>query len=178
MFRATVAGGPKLQAVANDLRRAGGKLRPDLTAGLSKETKAIDDEVRRVLDTGSMAGRRVSGSRRFPSGVGTGNHVRGPAKRGLSWKVSSSAAGPRAEILWDPRKLPLRIQPLFAHLVGQKSRLRHPVMGKTRAGTWRGGVGQNMPNAWQPVKKLLPRAQKAAAKAVDLCAARINGRKR
>lgn len=177
MFRVNVAGGPKLTALANDLKRAGNGIRPKLTAGLRAPTKAVFQAVERRVLTGSMAARRVPGARRFPSGVGRGNHVRRPVLRGLSWKVSTSAGNPRAEVVWNPQKIVARVRPLFAYLVRQKTRLRHPIMGKTADGKWRGGVSQRMPDAWAPTKKLIDGAQKAARTALDHTAAIIGGRK-
>lgn len=177
MFRVNVAGGPKLTALANDLKRAGNGLRPELTKNLRAPTKSVYQAVERQVLTGSMAARPVRGAKRFPTGLGRGNHVRRPVLRGLTWKVSTSAGNPRAEVTWNPQKIVARVRPLFAYLVRQKERLRHPIMGKTSDGKWRGGVSQRMPDAWAPTKKLIDGAQKAAAKALDDTAAIIGGRR-
>lgn len=172
MFRVNVAG-EGLRDLARDLKRAGGGLRPKLTAELREPTKRIYKAVEREVLTGSMAGSRVPGARkRFPSTLGRGNHVRRPVLRGLEWKVSTSAGSPRAEITWRPSKILARVRPLLAYLTGQKKRLRHPVMGNRS--TW---VSQRMPDAWAPTKKLADGAQKAAGQVLDHTAAIIAGRK-
>ncbi len=178
MFRVNVGGGPKLTALANDLKRAGDGIRPKLTAGLRAPTKAVFQAVERRVLTGSMAARPVAGARRrFPSGIGRSNHVRRPVLRGLSWKVSTSSGNPRAEVTWNPNSIAARVRKLFPYLVRQKSRLRHPIMGKNPDGSWRGGVSQRMPDAWAPTKKLADGAQKTAADVLDHTADIINGRR-
>lgn len=172
MFRVTVAGGSKLNDVSRDLRRAGGQLRPTLTKELRGPTKTIYAAVRAEVLTGSMAARRVPGARRrFPSSVGAGNHVRQPMLRGLDWKVSTSSGNPRAEITWKPGAIAVRVRALFPYLIGQKTRLRHPVIHRS---TW---VTQSMPNAWAPTKRLADAAQRAAGRALDRTAAIINGKR-
>jgi hypothetical protein len=161
-----------LGTVAPDLKRAGGGLRAELTKELRPPTKGVYDAVRNEVLTGSMAGRRVPGARkRFPASVGAGNHVRRPALSGLSWKVSTSAGNPRAEVTWNPSAIAARIRALFPYLVGQKTRLRHPVIHRS---VW---VGQNMPNAWGPTRRLAAAAQQACGKALDTTAAIIGGRR-
>lgn len=173
MFRVTVAGQHQLGDLARDLRRAGGNLRPQLTAELKKPTKAIYQAVERQVLTGSMDASPVRGARkRFPRSVGRGNHVRRPALRGLEWKVSTAGGNPRAEITWKPSKVIARVRPLLAYLTGQKKRLRHPLMGNRSV--W---VAQRMPNAWEPTRKLADRAQEAARKAIATTADVINGRR-
>lgn len=173
MFRVKVAGEGNLRDLARDLRRAGGSLRPQLTSRLRRETKSVHDAVRRQVLTGSMAARRVPGAtERFPATVGAGNHVRRPALSGLAWKVSTSAGNPRAEVTWNPNAINPRVRPLFPYLVGQKRRLRHPI--PPGRGTW---VSQQMPNAWEPTRRLVDGAQKAARAAIDHAADTVAGRK-
>lgn len=120
-----------------------------------------------------MAGqRRPRARRRFPDDVGESNHVRRPVLRGLDWKVSTSVGNPRAEVTWRPSKIPARVRPLLAYLTGQKLRLRHPIMGNRSA--W---VSQRMPDAWDPTRKLIDGAQKAARAAIDHTAQIIAGRR-
>lgn len=178
MFRLNLAGDSGLKDLSRDLKRAGGGHRERVAQSLRKPTKTVFQAVEQRVLTGSMAGRPVPGAkRRFPSSLGRGNHVRRPVLRGLAWKVSTSAGNPRADITWNPGRIDGRVRKLFPYLVRQKSRLRHPIMGKTADGKWRGGASQRMPDAWSPVRKLAPEAQKAVAAAVDDTAAIIGGRK-
>lgn len=170
-FRIQVAGGAQFDKLAADLRRAGGQLRPNLTAKLRGPTKAIYDEVRgRILDA-QLPARRT---RRTPLFTETfaSKGLRRPTAAALEWKVTTSAAGPRATITFYPAKVPVRIRALVPYWLGQKRRLRHPIMGR-RKGSW---VSQTIPNVWDRAKQLAPAAQKAAAKAVDETAAIIAGR--
>ena len=178
MYRLNVAPPTGLRDLAQDLKRAGGGHRERVAHSLRKPTKAVFQAVEDRVLTGSMAGRPVPGAKkRFPGALGRGIHVRRPVLRGLSWKVSTSAGNPRADITWNPARIVARVRALFPYLVRQKSRLRHPIMGKTADGKWRGGASQRMPDAWAPVRKLGPDAQKAVAHAVDQTAAIIAGRK-
>lgn len=174
-FRVKVAGGEGFDRLAADLTRAGKDLRPKLTERLRKPTKDIYQAVEREFLRGDMAGIRTGRLPRFAATMRS-QGLRRPMARALRWKVSSSSAGPIAVVTFTPSDVPERIQKLIPYLLGQKRRLRHPIMGKTRTGGWRGGAGQRMPNAWEPTKRLAPEAQKAAGQALDDIAAIIAGR--
>jgi hypothetical protein len=177
VFRAEVSKPNRIGAAARDLKRAGGNYRRELAAELRKSTKVVYKAVESAVETGDMRGRPVRGAKkRFPQGIGAGNHVRKPVLRGLSWNVSTSAGNPRADVIFSPNKVAIRVRALVAYIAGQKTRLRHPIMGKTRDGSWRGGVGQNMPNAWTRARQLLDGAQKAAGRALDRTARIMAGR--
>lgn len=170
-FRFLVAGGPGFDKLAVDLRRASKGLRPKLTARLREPTKAIHDDVRGRILNAELPARRTRSTPQFTETIAS-KGVRRPTANALEWKVTTSAAGPTAVILFHPAKVPARIRALVPYWLGQKTRLRHPIMGQ-RKGSW---VSQSIPNVWAPAKKLLPEAQKAAAKAVDETAAIIAGR--
>jgi hypothetical protein len=167
-FRVQVAGGEGFDRLAADLRRAGGQLRPRLTERLRKPTKAIYQEVERGILHGDLSGVRTRSPHRFTAHIPSLG-VRRPTARALRWKVSTSSAGPTAQVTFTPGDVPERIRALVPYWLGQKTRLRHPIMGKTRGGKWRGGAGQHIPNAWE--------AQKAAGQALDDIADIIAGRK-
>lgn len=172
MFRVTVAGQNQLGDLARDLRRAGGNLRPQLTAELRKQTKPIYDAVRQDILHADMRGRRRNPRRRFPDDVGQRGHVKRPTAAGLEWKVSTSVGNPRAEVTFRASKVPPRIRALIPYWLGQKKRLRHPVMGNRKV--W---VSQSLPDVWAQTRKLLPAAQKAAQEAIDVTRAIIAGRR-
>lgn len=178
MFRLQLAGSKELGGLARDLKRAGGGLRPTLTAELRKPTKAMHDAVRQDILTADLSGRRYVRTkpgrvRRFPrTGVGNTEPLRRPTAAALSWKVSTSAGNPRAVVEFNWSRMNPRIRPLFRYWVGQRTRLRHPVMGNRKV--W---VGQRIPDVWQQTRKLAPEAQKAVARACDQTAAIIGGRK-
>lgn len=169
-----------LAALARDLKRAGGTHRARLTAGLRAPTRDIHDQVRQRVLTGSMRAKSDRAGRRpVPAGLGRNNHVRRPLLAGLSWKVSTSSADPRAEVVWSPGKVARRVRPLWKYFVREiRDPLRHPIFGKTRMGDWRGAVTQQTPDAWAPARKLPDAVQKAVAKVCDDTAAMIAGRKR
>jgi hypothetical protein len=170
-FRLAVAGGPGFDRLAADLKRAKGQLRPKLTEQLRKPTKAIHDDVRSRILNAQLPARRARGTHRFVEVIPS-KGLRRPTANALEWKVTTSAAGPRATITFYPNKVPARIRGLVPYWLGQKQRLRHPIMGH-RKGSW---VSQTIPNVWEPAKALLPEAQKAAARAVDEVADIIAGR--
>lgn len=174
-FRVKVAGGEGFDRLARDLTRAGKDLRPKLTERLRKPTKGVYQAVEREILHGDMSGIPTRRLPKFGADIAS-KGLRRPMARALRWKVSSSAAGPTAEVTFTPSDVPERIRALVPYLMGQKRRLRHPIMGKNRDGSWRGGVGQRMPNAWEPTKRLAPDAQEAAGQALDDIAAIIAGR--
>lgn len=179
MFRLNVAGESNLRDLSRDLKRAGGGHRQRVAQSLREPTELIEKEIRAAVKApNAFRGYRVPGAeRRVPAGLGRGNHVRAPLLRGLSSKVSTSAANPTAEILWNPNKIAVRVRQLFKYVVRQAKFLRHPIFGKNEDGSWRGGASQNTPDAWKPVRKFGDKAQKAVAKAVDETAAIISGRR-
>jgi hypothetical protein len=179
VFQLKVAGGAGLRDLAADLRRAGAGHRERVAQSLREPTKDIHDRVRAAVKAPrAFRGYRVPGARRrVPSGLGRGNHLRAPLLRGLTWKVTTSAADPRAEIVWNPNRIDPRVRPVFAYVVRQKKFMRHPIFGKTDDGGWRGGAAQDTPDAWKPARKLGDAAQRSVAKAVDETAAIINGRR-
>jgi hypothetical protein len=177
MFRLDLAGQSGLADLAKDLKRAGGSHRRRLAASLREPTEKIYEAVREDIHNANMSARRVRGARRFPNDIGRGNHVKKPTAAAVNWKVSTSAGNPRAEVTFNPNKVPARVRALFPYWVGQKTRLRHPIMGKARDGSWRGGVSQRLPDVWKQTRRYLPEAQRAVAKAVDDTAAIIGGRK-
>lgn len=173
MFRVNVGGGAKLNGLARDLRRAGGRLRPTLTKELREPTKGVHDAVRRDILTAELPGRPYAGrKRRFPRRWGGETPLRRPTAAAVDWKVSTSAGGARADVTFDPNRIPAHKRGLFAYWVGQKRRLRHPVMGN-----WTVWVGQQIPDVWRQTRRLAPLAQKAAGKALDKTAAIINGKR-
>lgn len=174
-FRIQTAGGPKFDKVAADFKRAKGGLRAKLTAELRKPTKALHDDVRRRILNAELPARRTRSAHRFVEVIPS-KGLRRPTANALDWKVTTSSAGPRAVITFYPAKVPLRIRKLVPYWLGQKHRLRHPIMGKNRDGSWRGGVSQSIPDVWTPAKELAPEAQKAAARAVDDVADIMGGR--
>lgn len=181
MFRVGVRGDQQLAQLARDLKRAGGTHRQRVAGELRKPTKATYQAIERRILHGSMRGYPVRrATERVPPGLGAGNHVRRPVLSGLSWKVSTSAGDPKAEVTWNPLKITARVRPLFKYLVRQarEKYVRHPIFGKTRDGRWRGGANQDMPDAWAPARKLPDEVQKAVAKVCDDTAAMIAGRKR
>lgn len=174
-FRVKVAGGEDFDRLARDLTRAGKDLRPKLTERLKKPTKDIYQAVEREILHGDMSG--IPTRRLPPFGAHIASKgVRRPMVRALRWKVSSSSTGPVAVVTFTPSDVPERIRALVPYLLGQKRRLRHPIMGKNRDGSWRGGAGQRMPNAWEPTKRMADEAQKAAGQALDDIANIIAGR--
>lgn len=177
MFSVRVAGGEGFTRLAADLTRAGKDLRPKLTERLKKPTKDIYQAVEDKILHGDMSGIRTRSRHRFTAHIPS-RGVRRPTVRALRWKVSSSAAGPTAQVTFTPSDVPERIRALVPYFLGQKRRLRHPIMGKTSTGAWRGGAGQRIPNAWEPTKDLAPKAQEAAGQALDDIAAIIAGRNR
>lgn len=172
MFRVEVRG--SLDGLSRSAHRAARDLVPRQQSALQREVKRTELAIRRTVEAGSMAARRVPGARRrFPSRVGAGNHVRRPVLRGLESKVSAAGGNLRGEITWKPSKILVRVRPLFAYIVRQKHRLRHPVMGQRS--TW---VSQVMPDGWAPTRKLPREAADAAGKALDETAAILGGRRR
>ena len=178
-FRIKVAGEGNLRDLARDLKRAGAGHRERVAKTLREPTKDIHDQTRAAVKAPrAFRGYRVPSARhRVPAGLGRGNHLRAPLLRGLSWKVTTSAANPRAEIVWNPNKIDPRVRPVFKYVVRQAKFMRHPIFGKNADGSWRGGASQDTPDAWKPARKLGDAAQKSVAKAVDETAAIINGRR-
>lgn len=173
-FAATDRGG--LAALGADLTRAGQGLRPGVAKAVRQPTKGVHDEVRQRILGADLAGIRTRSPHRFTAVIPS-KGVRKPTARALDWKVSTSSDGARAEVTFSAGKIAPRIQALFPYWVGQKRRLRHPIMGKTRGGAWRGGAGQRIPNVWKAVDELGPKAQREVAKVMDETAAIIAGRR-
>lgn len=140
-------GGNALDDIAARMRRCAGELRPRTTEALRRPTREVYDKIRRDILGADMSARRVGGRPFRGSGLPK-SPVRRPTAAALNWKVSTAAGGARAEVTFSASKLPPRIRPLFPYWVGQKKRLRHPIMGKNRDGSWRGGVSQKLPNVW------------------------------
>jgi hypothetical protein len=172
MFRVQVAGQQQLGDLARDLRRAGKGLRPKLTAELKEQTKPIYDAVREDILHANMRARGRNPRRRFPDDVGQRGHVKRPTAAGLSWKVSTAVGNPRAEVVFQPSKVPGRIRALVPYWLGQRKRLRHPLMGNRKV--W---ISQSLPDVWKQTKELLPAAQKAAQAAIDETSDIIAGRR-
>lgn len=173
-FRVSVGSRNALGDIASRMQRCAGELRPRTTAALRKPTKRVYDKIRTGILTADLSARRAGGP---PFGATRPNlGVRKPTARALTWKVSTSAGGARAEVDFAASKIPARIRPLFPYWVGQKKRLRHPIMGKTRSGAWRGGVSQKLPNVWAPASTLAPQARRdvhdAVREAADILTAR------
>jgi hypothetical protein len=172
-FAATDRGA--LTALGADLTRAGGGLRQKVAPAIKQPTKDVHDAVRTAILGADLSGIRTGRQPRFTAHI-VSRGVRRPTAKALSWKVSTSAGGAQAEVMFSGAKVPERIQALFPYWVGQKRRLRHPIMGKTRGGAWRGGAGQRIPNVWKAVDELGPKAQAAVAKVMDETAATIAGK--
>lgn len=171
-FRIQTAGRDPLRALGADLKRAGGGIRPKATKAIREPTKKIHDTIRAAILGADLSARRVGEPRFTDHRVSRG--VRRPTASALTWKVSTSSDGARAEIEFNPAKMPPRIRALFAYWVGQKRRLRHPVMGH-RSGRW---VSQKIPNVWAKADDLIPQARRNVAAAMDETAAEIAGKKR
>lgn len=167
-----MAGRDELRALGADLKRAGGGIREKTAKAVREPTKGIYDTIRRAILDADLSARRV-GEPRFTS-LRASKGVHRPTASALSWKVSTSSDGARAELNFNPAKMPPRIRALFAYWVGQKVRLRHPVMGH-RKGRW---VSQRIPNVWATADDLIPRARRNVAAAMDETAATIAGRGR
>jgi hypothetical protein len=60
---------------------------------------------------------------------------------------------------------------LFPYWIGQKDRLRHPVMGNRAV--W---VGQRLPDVWSQIRRREHTFRRAAVRAVDKAADTIAGR--
>lgn len=176
-FRIQTAGWNELRALGKDLKRAGAGMRPKVTKAIREPTKEIHDTIRAAILGADMSARRTRSKHTFTAVIPS-QGVKKPTANALSWKVSTSSDGARADIDFNPQRMPLRIRQLFAYWVGQLKRLRHPIMGKNPDGSWRGGVGQSIPNVWAKVDALIPKARRAVAAAMDETAAEIAGRKR
>lgn len=171
-FRIHTAGREPLLALGADLKGAGGGIRAKVAKAVREPTKSIYDTIRDAILGADLSARRV-GEPTFTL-VRVSKGVRKPTASALTWKVSTSSDGARAEIDFNPAKMPPRIRALFAYWVGQKTRLRHPVMGH-RGGRW---VSQKIPNVWAKADSLIPEARRKVAAAMDETAAEIAGRKR
>lgn len=166
------AGGNALDDIAARMRRCGAELRPRTTAALRKPTKEVYDKIRGGVLGADLSARRVGG-RPFRASMPS-RGVRRPTAAALNWKVSTSAGGARAEVTFSASKIPARIRPLFPYWVGQKKRLRHPIMGR-RKGRW---VGQKIPNVWRSSEDLRDRAARDVHNAVRETADILTGRGR
>ncbi len=153
-------GGNALDDIASRMRRCGGDLRPRTTAALRRPTKEVYDKIRDDILDADLSARRV-GRRTFRANM-PNLGVRKPTARALTWKVSTSAGGARAEVNFSASKIPARIRPLFPYWTGQKRRLRHPIMGK-RKGRW---VGQKIPNVWRQSEDYREQARRDVHNAV------------
>jgi hypothetical protein len=171
-FRVQLAGGDSLGSVARDLRRAGKGLRPTVAAKLRKPTERVYRVVYDSILTADLPGQRVRRAKRPFRGRVASQGLRRPTARALTWKVSTSAGNPTAHIEFRRTKMPIRIQPLYPYWVGQKTKLRHPVMGNRKV--W---AGQTVPNVWQQTRRLAPAAQAAVRDAINETADIIAGRR-
>lgn len=169
-------GGNALDDIASRMRRCGDDLRPRTTAALRRPTKEVYDKIRGDILSADLSARRAGGRpfRAHMPNLG----VRRPTAAALNWKVSTSAGGARAEVTFSASKLPVRIRPLFPYWVGQKRRLRHPIMGKNRDGSWRGGVSQKIPNVWRQSEDYREQARRDIHDAVRETADILTGRGR
>lgn len=165
-------GGNALDDIAARMRRCGGQLRPRVTAALREPTKEVYDKIRRDILHADLSARRAGG-RPFRANM-PNLGVRRPTAAALNWKVSTSAGGARAEVTFSASKIPARIRPLFPYWVGQKRRLRHPVMGR-RKGRW---VGQKLPNVWGASADYREQARRDVHAAVRETADILTGRGR
>lgn len=152
-----VAGGPKLHALARDIRRASGTIRQEVAAGLRAPTKAVERDIKRAIETADMAGRRTGSRRRFRENIPS-KGVKKPTARAVESKVSTSSVNPRAEVTLRESRVPERIRALIPYWGGQRTRLRHPVMGMRK--TW---VGQRIPDVWKSAVKRRVGAYRAEA---------------
>lgn len=156
-----------------DLRRAGRGLRPNLTERLRKPTRGIYQAVTDSVLSAALPGQPVPGRRRrFPPGRIASQGLRRPTARAVTWKVSTSAGNPTASVEFRRTKMPIRIQPLYPYWVGQKTGLRHPVMGNRNV--W---AGQQVPNVWRQTRRLAPEAQVAVRAAIGDTADIVAGKK-
>lgn len=165
-------GGNALDDIAARMRRCGDQLRPRTTEALRRPTKEVYDKIRGDILRADLSARRVGG-RPFRGNLPK-LPVRRPTAAALNWKVSTSAGGARAEVNFSASKLPARIRPLFPYWVGQKRRLRHPIMGK-RKGRW---VGQRIPNVWGASADYRERARRDVHDAIRETADILTGRGR
>jgi hypothetical protein len=165
-------GGNALDDIAARMRRCGGQLRPRATEALRRPTREVYDKIRGDILHADMSARRVGG-RPFRANLPK-LPVRRPTAAALNWKVSTAAGGARAEVTFSASKIPPRIRPLFPYWVGQKKRLRHPIMGR-RKGRW---VGQKIPNVWGRSEDLREQAARDIHTAVRETADILTGRGR
>ena len=164
------SGGNALGDIASRMQRCAGDLRPRTTAALRRPTKEVYDKMRRDILGADMSARPVG---RPPFRAHVPRHpVRRPTAAALKWKVSTAAGGARAEVTFSASRVPPRIRQLFPYWVGQKRRLRHPIMGH-RKGRW---VGQKIPNVWQRGEDYREQARRdihtAVREAADILTAR------
>jgi hypothetical protein len=157
-----VAGGPKLHALARDIRRAKGTIRRELAAGLRAPTKAVEQDIKHAIETADMRGRRTGSRRRFREQIPS-KGVKKPTSRAVESKVSTSSANPRAEVTLRESRVPARIRALIPYWGGFRTRLRHPVMGMLK--TW---AGQRIPDVWSSaLKRRIGRYRTEADQALD-----------
>jgi hypothetical protein len=171
VFRLDVVDRGRMEVLARDCRRAGNGLPRRVGRALRKPTKQLGEAVREAIMGADMRAGRVRGAAKpFPDDEGNRLPVKAPTAAAVKWSVRLGAS-PQAAILFNPNRIPGRVQPLFPYWVGQKKRLAHPLMG--RRSTW---IRQQIPDVWKQTKLLLPLAQSATGRVLDETADIIAGR--
>lgn len=149
MLRLTVKGGDDLRATSLALRRAKGNLRKNLTAAFRSAGEQTLREVKRAIETNPLRGYRTKG-KRFTAHM-PGTHIRHRIAAVTRMEVNTSS-DPHVRFvvyndrLGDARRVPWHID------TGKV--FRHPIMGKNRDGSWRGGAGMSgKPWFYSTIKK-------------------------
>jgi ribosome-binding factor A len=143
----TIKGQRELQKLAEDLRRAKGTLRQELTRAFKEAGKDTLSRVKHNAETMSIRGRR-KGGRPFREHR-AGNNIRRRIARITELEVSSSAADPRVKfIVRTDRLADIKAESLPWHFDSGKV-FRHPIMGNRSA--WAGQTGQ--PWFYNEIKK-------------------------
>jgi hypothetical protein len=127
-----MVGAKDLRDCANDLRRAKGNMRRELTTAVKRAADPTLREVKNAIETLPIRGQRLPprrGRRRFTK-VMHGTGIRRRISRVVEVDVATGSGDPRARFvvrtarLGDARNVPWHLD---------RGRLRHPIMGNRNA---------------------------------------------
>jgi hypothetical protein len=164
MLSLTIVGATELRDLARDLRRATGTIRSELTREFRREGEGTLRRVKSNMTTMDIKGYKVGGRpfREHRSGKGLRRRIAAVTEL----EVRTGSVGPRVRFvvrtdrIGSARKLPFYLDS------GKK--WRHPIMGFTKGGGWRGGAAsRGKPWFRKTINSDLKRYEAGCGRAID-----------
>ncbi len=155
-------GTEQLDALAGRLRDAPRRLIRELESRLGAAARPAVQDVRREIRGMSMAQRRTWSARsprRAGGSLGRGSSpLRAPIARAVTLQVQARGDGVSVQVELKSSQVPGRVRWLVPFVLGSKSRLRHPFMGRWRHAVQATG---DLNKWWPTLQKHIPAFRQA-----------------